>query len=60
MRLTHRMMIEGTRRGVGEVIQVPHHYLRVAAHWVRCGAGVPADERTRHAVELFEAARRLP
>jgi hypothetical protein len=59
VRMTRRMRIEGTWRAPGEIVRCPVGYLRVAHWWVKVGAGVPADERTRVALELYSACKAL-
>lgn len=60
VRLRTPMTIEGRRWPAGTIMDVPSDRLRVAAFWCRVNAGRPADERTKHAVELYEAARARP
>lgn len=60
VRLIKRMRVAGTMCPVGLVVNIPADRLRVAAHWVRCGAAVPVTPDCRQAIELLEAVRRLP
>ncbi len=59
IRMTRRARINGRVYGPGTVMAIAADHLRVAAFHCRVGAAVPFDERTRHAVELLEAARAL-
>jgi hypothetical protein len=59
IRTVRRVRIGTATVPAGTVLGVAVTHLRVAAFHVRVGAAVPFDERTRHAVEMFEACRAL-
>ena len=59
VKLLTRCTIAGVRWRAGAVISIPGDKLRVAAHLIRTGAAKAADDRTRLAVELYEAVRQL-
>lgn len=61
VRLLRRARLGGRLFYTGQVVDITgRHPLRCAAGLVRTRQARPADEHTRLAVELFEAARQLP
>ncbi len=57
--MLRRVRIAGRLVPPGIVLAVSADHLRVAAFHCRTGAAKPADERTRHAIEMLELCRAL-